>query len=126
VTAPHDAVVSGRSISREFVVGGTRVPAVALTWLVGGKRRSVRSLLGVEATITVTVAWLVAVLGSLLSIPAMIAGQSVVSGLLPDARIPLDMIWISLPLAVLATAAALFVARRSQSERPLAQLIADE
>jgi putative ABC transport system permease protein len=100
--------------------------AVALTRLAGARRRTIRNLLGVEAMITVTIAWLVAVLGALLAIPALIAGQSLFSGLLPHARLPLDMVGISLPLAAIATLAALFVARRSVSERPLAQSIADE
>jgi|CZKG01.1.fsa_nt_gi putative ABC transport system permease protein len=99
---------------------------VALTRLVGGKRQTIRSLLGIEAMVTVTIAWLVAVLGAQLAIPALIGGQSVFSGLLPPAQVPLSMIGISLPMAALATATALLIARRVVSEQPLAQLIADE
>jgi hypothetical protein len=36
------------------------------------------------------------------------------------------MIRINLPMAALATAAALLIARRAVSKRPFAQLIADE
>jgi putative ABC transport system permease protein len=103
-----------------------RSRAVALTRLVGGRRQAIRNLLGIEALVTVTIAWLVAVLGAQLAIPALIAGQSVFSGLLPQAQVPLGMVGISLPMAALATVAALVIARRSVSEHPLAQLIADE
>jgi putative ABC transport system permease protein len=103
-----------------------RSRAVALTRLIGGRRRSVRNLLGAEAMIAVTIAWVLAVLGALLAIPMLIAGQSVFSGLLPRARLPLDMVGISLPMAAITTAVALFVAQRSVGELPLAQSIADE
>lgn len=103
-----------------------RSRAVALTRLVGGKRRTIRHLLGIEALVTVTMAWLVAVLGAQLAISALIGGQSVFSGLLPQTQVPLSMIGISLPVAGLATTAALVIARRAVSEGPLAQLVADE
>jgi putative ABC transport system permease protein len=100
--------------------------AVALTRLVGGRRRAVERVLGVEALVTVTIAWAVAGIGGLLSIPAMIAAQSVFSGLLPDMREPVGIIGLSLVLTALATALALVVARRSVGDRPLAELVADE
>jgi putative ABC transport system permease protein len=103
-----------------------RSRAVALTRLVGGRRRSIRSLFGVEAMITVIIAWLIAVVGALLAIPAMIAGQSAFSGLLPSVQIPVEMIAVSLPMAALATAVALFIARRTLSELPLAELVSAE
>ena len=43
---------------------GERSRAVALTRLVGGKHQTIRSLLGIEAMVTVTMAWLVVVLGA--------------------------------------------------------------
>lgn len=100
--------------------------AVAVTRLIGGSRRVTRRLLGLEALVTVTIAWFVAVLAAQLATPALIAGQSVFTGLLPQVQPPTTMIGASLPMAALATVAALFVARRSVSERPLAELIADE
>jgi len=105
---------------------GERTRGVALTRLVGGRRRSIRRLFGVEAMVTVTIAWFVAVLGALLAIPAILAGQSAFSGLRPPMRVPLEMIAISLPASALAAAIALFVARRTLSELPLAQLVSDE
>jgi putative ABC transport system permease protein len=100
--------------------------AVAVTRLVGSSRSAARRLLGIEAIVTVTIAWLVAVLAAQLAIPALISGQSAFTGLLPRVQAPTTMIGASLPMAVLATFAALLVARRSVSERPLAELIADE
>lgn len=100
--------------------------AVALSRLVGGRRRAVQTLLGVEAMVTVTIAWVVAGLGGLLAIPVMIAAQSVFSGLLPDAREPVGILALSLLMTGLATALALLIARRSVGERPLAELVADE
>jgi putative ABC transport system permease protein len=100
--------------------------AVALTRLVGGRRRAVEMLLGVEALVTVTIAWAVAGLGGLLGIPVMIAAQSVFSGLLPDMREPVGIIGLSLLMTGFATALALLVARRSVGDRPLAELVADE
>lgn len=100
--------------------------AVALTRLVGGRARVVRRLLAIEALIIVAGAWLVAVPGALLAIPATIGMQSAASGLLPPVRIPAGMVVASLPLALLAAAVALLIARRSFSERPLAELVADE
>jgi hypothetical protein len=44
-----------------------RSRAVTLARLVGGKRQTIRSLLGIEAMVTVTMAWLVAVLGAQLA-----------------------------------------------------------
>ena len=117
------AVVGTATLASSFA---ERSRAVALTRLVGGKRRTIQGLFGVEAMVTVTVAWIVAVFGAQLAIPALIAGQSVFSGLLPRLRVPLSLIGVSLPLAGLATVAALLIARRSVSERPLAQLLADE
>jgi putative ABC transport system permease protein len=100
--------------------------AVGLTRLVGGRRRAVQTLLGIEATVTVTIAWVVAGLGGLLAIPAMVAAQSLFSGLLPETREPVGIIALSLVMTGMATALALLIARRSVGERPLAELVADE
>jgi putative ABC transport system permease protein len=103
-----------------------RARAVALARLAGGRNRLVLSAIGIEAAIVVTVAWAVAAVGSAVAIPALLAGQSEFSGLLPGTAVPADMLVVSLPLALLTTAAAFTLARWSRRERPLAQTIADE
>jgi putative ABC transport system permease protein len=100
--------------------------SVALTRLVGGTRRVVRGLLGIEAAVTVAIAWLLAVPAALVAMRALIEGQSVISGILPAPQTPGGMIGLSAPLTALAVGAALVIARRSLGERPLAELVADE
>ncbi|MCM6773129.1 FtsX-like permease family protein [Nocardia sp. CDC159] len=103
-----------------------RQRAIALTRLTGGRRRSVRRQLLIESTIIVAVAWVVAVPGGLLAMPAMMSALSVQSGLLPPITIPVPLLVLSLPLTLAALLIALFVARRSSQEIPLAELVAQE
>ncbi|MGV9674995.1 FtsX-like permease family protein [Nocardia sp. NPDC003482] len=103
-----------------------RQRAIALTRLAGGQRGSVRRQLMIESALLAAVAWVVAVPGGLLAIPAMMSALSVQSGLLPPVTIPVPLLVLSLPLTFAAVVLALFVARRSSQEIPLAELVAQE
>ncbi|QIS17631.1 ABC transporter permease [Nocardia terpenica] len=103
-----------------------RQRAIALTRLAGGERRAVRRQLLIESAIIGAIAWVVAVPGGLLAIPAMISALSVQSGLLPAVTVPVPLLVLSLPLTFAAVALALFVARRSSQEIPLAELVAQD
>lgn len=103
-----------------------RARGLALTRLIGGPARKVQRLVGIEAVVIVVITWLIAVPASLIGIPAMIGGQSLVSGLRPPSLTPVTMIAVSLPVSVLSVCVALFIARRSMAAQSISEVLVDE
>ncbi|MGW4366482.1 FtsX-like permease family protein [Nocardia takedensis] len=103
-----------------------RARGLALTRLIGGPAHTVRRLVGAEAIVIVAITWLLSVPAALVGIPAMLGGQSLVSGLRPPVLTPYTMIAVSLPASVLAVCLALVLARRSVAAQSLSEVLVDE
>lgn len=103
-----------------------RSRGLALARLVGGRAPQVRRLVAIEAVIIVAITWMLALPAALIGIPAMLGGQSLVSGLQPPPTIPVTMMAVSLPVSILSVCIALVIARRSCAEQSIAEILADE
>ncbi len=103
-----------------------RQTTMALVRLIGCRRTTMRWQMVAESLLIASSSWLVAIPIGLVTIPAAIGGLSFISGLLPPIAVPTALLVASVPLTLLAIAFALFVARRSSGEVPLASLMAKE
>lgn len=98
--------------------------ALAVASLAGGSSKVLSSLLTIEAMTIVAMGWLIAVPASFVAVPSLIAGQSLMSGLLPTAGLQPQMTFLSLPIGLVAVFVAVATARRSSSRQTLAESVA--
>ncbi|MGV9823287.1 ABC transporter permease [Nocardia xishanensis] len=100
--------------------------AAAVVRLSGGRKTHTLWALGIMSTITVTLAWAIAVPATYLAVRIMISVQAGASGLTPVARIPPEMVVSSLPLALITVVVALSLIANSSLNRPLWAELSDE